>query len=345
MAKKIFTLILILCVSSIIRGQSCFGIPDSNASLGKVNIIPFGGKGPTGPFQNVKYQMLIPASSLKMGPGILTSIAFAPPEKAKYHFRELKVRIGHLKGTKLSSVYDSNIDKPVTVLDKSNWYWELKKGNSWGILPIEGKFLWDGRRDIVIEIITQGSSCSSNNPGFRRSSTLFCVYTLGYDPSKPPKSGYGPIKTGLKIKVCIGSSSGGALKITGKGCKSSNGNVPLIYAPSSPEVGKSFTIHLFRSPKSIPVILFVGNSTKKFGSILLPLDLKGVGAAGCFLYTNIIFYYTSTAGLSGVSTLNLNIPNINELKKMQIYMQWILLDQKANQAGISLTALGSCIIK
>ncbi len=341
MRQRVFVLFSILYCVTPSSPQTCYFLPDSNASSGKVNQIPFGGKGPTGPFQNVKYQLLIPASSLGTRPGLVTSIWFASPEKGSYHFKSLEVSLGFLKGKTLSSTYLENMDKPVVVLDKSDWFWVLDKADSWCILPIEGKFYWDGRRDIVLQVITQGSSCSCRNPGFRRSSTLLCVYTLGFDPRNPAKKGYGPISTGLKIKICIGKGSGGALKLTGRGCRASNGKVPEIHAPVGPSLGKSFTVQLLSAPKSIQAILLAGNRTDKLGSVSLPLDLKKIGAAGCFLYTNIIHFQASQTNISGFAHVDLAIPDVKELKGMSLHLQWLLIDGKANDAGIALTALGT----
>ncbi len=329
---------------SPVRGQVCAGVPDENAGAGKSNQIPFGGRGPTGPFQNVRYQLLVPASSLPGKGGTVSTLQFAPVVSGRYHFDLLEVRLAHLKGKTLSTVFDDNLGGAVTVLSKSRWYWSIPKADTWTSLPVEKKFTWDGSRDLVIEIVTQGASCSSASPGFHRSNTLKCVYFLGYDTAKPAKSGYGPLVGGLRVRFCFGGGGGG-LTLFGKGCKGSNGKVPVLSAPSPPVGGKPFQVRASSAPAGAAGLLLLGNDTKKFGSLALPFSLAGIGAPGCSLYINILTGSAAQVGSNGTATLSLSIPSGTAYRGLLFRLQWIFLDSKANPAGLVLSAAGTAKIQ
>jgi len=327
-----------------LSAQGCAGVPDGNAGSGKVNQIPFGGRGPIGPFQNVKYHLLIPASSLPGKGGVVSSLQFAPSDKGRYHFEALEVRLAHFKRKTMSTVFADNLGGAVTVLNKSRWYWDIPKADAWTSLPVEKKFTWDGFRDVVIEIVTQGASCSSANPGFHRSDTLKCVYFLGYDPAKPAKSGYGPFLSGLKVKICIGGGGGG-LTVFGTGCKGSNGRIPAISAPSPPARGKPFQVQVSSASPGAAGLLILGKDTKKFGTISLPFSLAGIGAPGCSLYIDILTGTTAQAGSTGAASLSLPIPSGASYQGLLFHVQWLFLDPKANPAGLVLSAAGTAKIQ
>lgn len=325
-------------------GQGCAGVPDGDAASGKVNQIPFGGRGPTGPFQNVRYQLRIPAAALPGGGGTVTSLQFAPADKGNYFFRSLEVRLAHLKGKKFSPLFADNLGGAVTVLSKSRWSWNVPKADAWTSLPVEGKFVWDGFRDILVEIVTQGASCSAANPGFHRSNSLECVYFLGYDAAKPARSGYGPFKAGLKVRICVGGGGGG-LTLFGKACKGSGGRGVELSAPNPPTRGKSFLVRAARAPAGAAGVLVLGGDAKKFGSFSLPLSLAGMGAPGCFLYTDILTATAVRAGAKGDASLSLSIPSGAVHQGKVFYLQWVFLDPQANPAGVILSAGGKAKIR
>ncbi len=329
---------------SPLPAQGCAGIPDGNAGAGKSNQIPFGGRGPSGPFQNTRYQLLLPASGLPGKGGVVSTLQFAPAAAGRYHFEFLQVRLAHLKRKTLSTVFDDNLGGAVTVLSKTRWYWDNPKADAWTSLPLEKKFTWDGSRDIVVDIVTQGASCSSSNPGFHRSSTLKCIYFLGYDTAKPAKSGYGPFLSGLKVRLCFGGGGGG-LTLFGSGCKGSTGKVPLLSAPAPPTRGKSFQVRASSVAPGAAGLLVLGRDTKKFGSIALPFSLAGIGAPGCFLYTDILAGWAAKAGAAGTASLSLPVPPGAGYQGLTFFVQWLFLDPKANPAGLALSAAGKAKIQ
>ncbi len=348
MKAKSFRVLFLLPLSGLLSlrlpAQGCAGVPDGRADTGKVNQIPFGGRGPTGPFQNVRYQLLVPASSLPGKGGVLSSLQFASAAAGSYHFDLLEVRVAHLKRKTLSTVFADNLGGAVTVLNKSRWYWNVPKADAWTDLPLEKKFTWDGFRDLVVEVVTQGASCSAANPGFHRSNTLKCIYVLGYDVSRPAKSGYGPFLSGLKVRLCFGGGSAG-LTLFGKGCKGSGGKVPLLAAPSPPSPGKSFQVKVTAAPPGAAGLLLLGNDTKKFGSFSLPYSLAGIGAPGCTLYTNILSGLALQAGSTGAASLSIPIPSGTTYKGISFHVQALFLDSKANQAGLVFTQGGTAKIQ
>ncbi len=345
-ARSLFVPLLLAGSLSLspLPGQGCAGVPDENAGAGKSNQIPFGGRGPTGPFQNVRYQLLVPASSLPGKGGTVSSLQFAPVVPGRYHFELLEVRLAHLKRKTLSTVFADNLGAPVTVLSKSRWNWDIPKADAWTALPVEKKFTWDGSRDLVVEIVTQGASCSSASPGFHRSSTLKCVYFLGYDTAKPARSGYGPFLSGLRVRICFGGGGGG-LAVFGAGCKGSNGKVPLLSAPSPPARGKPFQVRVSSAPAGASGLLVLGRDTKKFGALPLPFSLAGIGAPGCSLYTDILSGWAAKAGSAGAASLSLPIPADSLYKGLVFHVQWVFLDSKANPAGLVLSAAGTAKIQ
>jgi hypothetical protein len=124
-------------------------------------------------------------------------------------------------------------------------------------------------------------------------------------------------------------------------CASSGKIVPTLANTGVPELGKSFDLNLGLAAKNSAVLLFLGGSNTQYGALPLPLDLTGVGAAGCTLYTSLdILYPTLSDGL-GNATVSIAVPSDPLLENGVFYSQALILDAQANQFGLVLTRAGT----
>ena len=107
----------------------------------------------------------------------------------------------------------------------------------------------------------------------------------------------------------------------------------------SPALGNAkFELVLSRAPISGLSILVMGNSDKKGpGAVPLPLALGFAGMPGCFLNTNILAGFSVPTDPAGVGRLGLAVPGTPALLGSTLYGQFLVVDAKANGAGLTTT--------
>lgn len=307
-------------------------VPDAKAGSGAVNSIPLGSKGPTGPFQNMRTQIRVPASFLPKGGSTITDLGFAAGGTGAYTYKAIVVRLAHLKGTKMSSVFADNLAGPVEVLNATSFKYAFPKADSFHALGLRGSFKHDGTRDLVVDVVVQGAFFNGNTPGSRRSSSLETVFALSYDLKNPAKSGFGPYPQGAKLMLVL---SGGKVVTFGTGCKGSDGKVPAIAFGGAPVLGQTLNVHLTNGKATSAALLLLGGSDTKYGAIPLPLSLAPLGAPGCSLLTEILLSLSGATSSTGGLTLGLPIPNDTKLRGKLLVGQWAVLDGKANALGFA----------
>ncbi len=324
-------LVLAVLTGSLLEAQNLVYVPDGKSSVGVLNSIPLGGKGPNGAFQNMRTQILVPARFLPSAGSTITDLGFAAGGKGTYSYKTFKVVLSHLKGTKLQATFDANLADPVEVLNVNGFKYDFPKADAFHPLRLKGAFKHDGKRDLVVEILIQGAFFNGSSPGSRRSTSLETVFALSYDPTKPVKAGWGPYPQGAKLML---EMNGGKVIVFGSGCKGSDGKVPGIAWSRAPATGTSLNASLGSGKPSSAAMLLIGMSASKYGTLNLPLDLKGLGAPGCSLLTEILLMLPARTSKTGTANQLLPIPADANLRGKLLVGQWAVVDGKANLLGL-----------
>jgi hypothetical protein len=314
------------------QGQQKVFVPDGQASSGKVNQVPLGGKGPFGSFQNMRTQIRIPASFFPAGGSTIKDLGFAAGGKGTYSYKTFVLTLAHLKGTSLSKTFADNLAGPVEVLRESSHKLLFPKADTFHLAGIKTSFRHDGKHDLILDIQIQGAFFNGTTPGSHRSSTLETIFALDYSFTKPKKTGFGPYKQGTKL---VFELEGKKIVYFGTACKASNGKVPALALSGVPTLGKAIDFSLSDLGKNMPSLFLVGNSDAKWGGFTLPLNLNVLGAKGCSLLTNILVMGPGSADANGLFKLSVPIPNIVSLRGTRMVLQGIALDPKANPLGMA----------
>ena len=111
------------------------------------------------------------------------------------------------------------------------------------------------------------------------------------------------------------------------------GEVPVLSNAGLPVLGQSFGVELADAPPQRPVVLFMGTSRTKWGTLSLPLDLAGLGAQGCQLLASSEFTIGGVTDTQGKATTSFPLPKLKGLCDLHLYYQYLVLDQQANKLG------------
>ncbi|PIE22431.1 MAG: hypothetical protein CSA62_12515 [Planctomycetota bacterium] len=337
-----FALMACLLLGQVLFAQHQVFVPDASAIAGKVNIVPLGGKGPTGSFQNMRTQLFVPAKLLPSGGGELQDLAFAAANVGSYRYSKLQIRLAHLKGTTVKKRFADNLAGAVLVLDKGSHSYGFAKKDSWAWLGLGAKFVHDGKRDLVIDIVIQGAFFSGASPGSRRGdSEPRKLFALDYRLSSPKASGFGPYASGPKIALRFKSAG---VVYFGKGCQGSNRKPLQLAVSATPRLGNAFRVQLRDALAKAPVLLLWGGGDKRFGGLSLPFDLGVMGAQGCKLYVELLALVALAADKQGALSQAIPVPNDPKLSGLKLYFQCCALDAKANLLGLSFSNATKLIV-
>jgi len=124
----------------------------------------------------------------------------------------------------------------------------------------------------------------------------------------------------------------GSFTVFGKSCGNS-----VISGKGQVVPGQAYTVQVDKTPAKAPVALLFGKSKDLFHFIRLPLPLDYMGAKNCLLQVGFIFPVNRIADSLGHAEVKVPTSRFNPGK---YYVQWLVLDQKANKAGFTLTRAG-----
>jgi len=134
----------------------------------------------------------------------------------------------------------------------------------------------------------------------------------------------------------------GSWSSIGSGCKGTAG-APTLGWSTLPSIGRKFVLNYAGVPASSSQILIFGASSSKWGPISLPLKLNAFGATGCSLFVSFDFGITMPTS-SGTGSMSFAIPSNSSLVGTSFYNQLLVLDPKANTAGITTSNAGQATI-
>ena len=111
-----------------------------------------------------------------------------------------------------------------------------------------------------------------------------------------------------------------------------------------PKINGSFSVDLSGALPSTVGLLAFGASKTKFLGLNLPLDLKIVGATGCFLNMSMDASMTAPVDAQGKAQVKLGLPNDPKLLGIRFHNQFLVLDKAANPFGFSFSNGGTGVI-
>jgi len=124
----------------------------------------------------------------------------------------------------------------------------------------------------------------------------------------------------------------GSVVSFGTGCRGTNGT--LVHTGSGiARIGNVQTFQLRNGPRSGFAMLDLGLSSRRWGSLRLPLGLGFLGAKGCSLYTDPLVTFVIRTTPTGSASLSLSHPNLRIFAGARFYKQFVALDPKANAWG------------
>jgi len=109
--------------------------------------------------------------------------------------------------------------------------------------------------------------------------------------------------------------------------------VPAIGNTGRPVLGASFDVELSNAPPATIAALVQGLSDQTYSGGALPVTLPG--APGCDLLVAPDATVTTLTDASGGGSRNIGIPNTASLEGLDVFYQWVVLDQPANALGVA----------
>ncbi len=144
------------------------------------------------------------------------------------------------------------------------------------------------------------------------------------------------------FRINSGKVTKGRFVTYGTGCPGAK--TPILSSTGQPILGKSLTVDLSKARPSSPAILLLGASSKAWGRLPLPLDLKSLGAPGCFLLASPALLIATATDSSGNASMKIPLPNNTKLDGVILYTQFLVFDKSANAFGMVVSRGGKATI-
>lgn len=304
-------------------GANSYGDANMTLSLGSAMAAPFAPgivntprtanvsivyRADTAAYHNELYQTILRRDDL--GPaGTITGLAFAPSQSGRHMNRFLVVTMSQVPmGHVMSTTFANNLPAPVTVLNATDYSWELT-GNAWNDVGLAAGFGYDGAHDVVVQILARANHSTATPGGFHRGGDVERVYATGWPFTAQPATGARDT-AGTKLRVQFNCAAAGSY---GTAC----GYVSA--APSgSPLAGGSFGFEAFGSPNNGAIIML--------GLTSQSVTLHPYGFTNCWQWTDGVATTFHPGNPAGHMTHAVAIPNTAAFNGLMIYGQWFQLD-------------------
>ena len=323
MLHRYLPFLAVVAMAPLGAQKNCYFAPDSNASVGGCNVIPWGMNSPT--WANQRYQTKMTIADLGNAKRTITDLAFAPCNTGAHSSATLVIKMAHHKGA-LTTNYTTNLgNAAVTVLNKKNHSWTMT-ANTWSKVGLTGFFNYDpAKGDLLLDILVTGNSTTASHAGCRTGARqrLYAFNWVGV----PPASGTISATAALKMRVCTGTPNG-SFTSYGNGC----GSGPLtIVGSGTPNLTKKFGLHMINGRASSGGFVLVGAVQKN-------LNLASIGMPGCTLYLDPVFSAGVGFGPKGVSAaLSFGVPNNPYFVGKTIYGQGANIDPGSNVLNLTVS--------
>lgn len=287
--------------------------PRVTLSLSAVANVPFGGLVPGAQVANValgyafapgnlvnqRYQMVVPASDLTHA-GEVTGLSFAASGTGVYRFDSLVIRMGHLPpGTPLANNFGANLSSATTVMAATNHHWPVVE-DEWNEVGLQQRFTYDGTSDLLIEVLSVGSSFRGSEAGFHRDTQTPRVLASGWTGGQPSAATVNDT-FGQKVRVDFGCAS---TSVYGSNCGGLDIRVSGLPVP-----GQNFGFELYSAAPSQPAVIHLGFITA--APYPIPLSLLGFG--DCVIWHQVaaaVPVIADTSGRASTILTGVNDPNI-----------------------------------
>ncbi len=318
-------------VSATASAQNYF-VPDSNATLGSCNVIPFGSSSLT-TWGNQKYQSKATPADLGNLPGLVTGLGYAPCGTGTIHFDAIEIILDHHPaGLPLDPTFANNLTpNAVTVLSATDFTWNIT-ANTWNEIGLQNFFVYNGVDDMVMQI-TCTNSLTTGTTGFRRDARqrLYWYGTTGPAPATGTTG-----NAAMKFDV---SELTARLSTYGVSCAGTTGT-PVHRLTGSAQLAQTVNLDIGNGLVNGLAVSILGF----YDGIPFPLDLAIYGAPGCFQYQDITASSFMLLDGAGSGTLPLAVPNDPSYVGVRIFSQFACLDPGANAPGITTTNFGRIYI-
>jgi len=313
-----------------LAAQSLY-IPDSNATAGTCNVIPFGSS-PNSGFDQERYQCKATVADLGGAPGLITGLGFAPCASGSAHYDSIEIIMDHQPpGTPLSTTFAANLTpSAVTVLLATNYTWNLV-GNTWNEIGLQNYFAYDGVDDLVIQVtIVNGVSPTAFHRDVRPRITWFAA------TGSPPPTGSSS-NAALKFEI---SMLGARLSTYGVGCTGSNALPPQHTLGGSAQLGQTVQMNVGNGPASGAAFLLLGF----YNGVPFPIDLGSFGMPGCLEYFSPVTTQFVLLDPAGHATSSLFVPNVPAFVATLLWSQFACVDPPANVTGVTTSNYGRIFV-
>lgn len=295
-------------------------VPDNDAGTGPCNVLPFGYIAAS-PYSQCRYQCKVAAADLGSVAGSITGLGFAACNDGISSFSSIEIRIDHHgAGAALDPTFDNNLTAgAATVLFAASYVWHTS-AHQWNEVGLQELFAYNGIDDIVIDITVTDAESTG---GFHRGSgqrlrwydaigTAPAVGTLDNSAAK------------LEVSVLTAKTS-----LHGLGCAGTNG-VPSHTTSGMSQLNSQVAFDATNLvPSGIASCVFgLDNSAPTY-----PVDLTGLGMAGCLQYFGQVSNVLVAADPAGNATLSWLVPNSPMILGLPLYTQYAALDPGANTLG------------
>jgi hypothetical protein len=149
----------------------------------------------------------------------------------------------------------------------------------------------------------------------------------GEDPNVP----------GEAFRVFVNDPS---VQAFGSSCDGQAGYQALIGIEKPAALGQSLQFDLYDVPPRVASLGVLSFSRTSYGPLPLPFDLSPLGAPGCSLYVSLDFFQAKiTGGLigagAGSASFSWPLPSDPNLRGLDLYVQALTLDARANAFGMT----------
>ena len=300
-------------------------IPDSVATSGSCNVIPFG-QSPSGPFYQCKYQQRITSAELGATVNVLTGLAFAPCLGGRAHYDSLEIVLDHIPASQPSvNTFANNLTpNAVTVLLSSNYTWNVTAG-VWNEVGLQIPFVYNGADDLIVQITTVNGTAPVQGMHTGNHTRLWWIAASG---TPAPTGTFDNAAQKIEVSMLTAHTSS-----YGDGCPGSAGTPRLSFTGSS-QVGNTLSIDLASAVPFGVSLLVIGG----INSFPFPLELSFLGMPSCYLYTDMGVTTAVFHDAAGSASFVLPIPL--SAYGFLFYSQYACLDPAANPFGFTTSNYG-----
>ena len=277
-------------------------VPDSNATQGTCNVIPWGTS------TEYRYQAVVPTTMMASGAVYITELGFAACNAGTFSATQCEIRMAHFTGATPSTTFQTNLEKDVTVVFSGPITFPYL-ANQWSDVGLTSGFQYNGVDSLVVEIRYVNRTGGTS---FHRSSNVMRLYTGGtgsYTATTASGSGLAALKMRFTTADVL---------LTGSGSPTPGGTINLhLSAPS--DAGKPYQVGSSLGVGPIPL-----------GSRQIGLDLDDLLVVSTSGFLPAIFVnFAGQLDANGKGTAGIHILNDARLIGVRVHSAFLTLDPAA----------------